>query len=66
MSVSPSVSVSDIEPGTIRLAMLNNFCAGVLDMLIYANTVSAKKCFETTEIPTALKSEMSTDQINRR
>ena len=50
MSVSPSVSVSDIEPGTIRLAMLNNFCAGVLDMLIYANTVSAKKCFETTEI----------------
>ena len=45
LSLSPSVSVSDIELGTIRLAMLNNFWAGVLDMLIYANTILAESVF---------------------
>ena len=42
--LSTHLSVSTIlSQATIRLAMLNNYWAGLLDMLIYANTVALNR-----------------------
>lgn len=67
LSPSPSVSVSDIELGTIRLAMLNNYTGLEFSICWFMQIqTQLRNVFKQQKLLTAVQSKMSADQINRR